>query len=69
MAASIGIDRAGFDRAVADQAYLDKLNAATTEAIQKFGVDGTPSFFVNGEQVEVKRSFEEVADAVERAAH
>ena len=32
IAGSMGIDRTGFDRAVADQAYLDKLNAATTEA-------------------------------------
>ncbi len=32
IAGGMGIDRAGFDRAVADQAYLEKLNAATTEA-------------------------------------
>jgi protein-disulfide isomerase len=64
IAASMGIDRAAFDRALADQAYLNKLNAATTEANQKFGVAGTPSFFVNGERIEVKRSFDEVADAV-----
>lgn len=68
IAGGMGIDRAGFDRAVADQAYLDKLNAATTEASQKFGVAGTPSFFVNGEQVQVKRSFDEVADAVARTS-
>lgn len=67
IAGSLGIDRAGFDRAVADQAYLDKLNAATTEASQKFGVAGTPSFFVNGERVEVKRSFDEVSDAIAAA--
>ena len=67
IAASMGIDRAGFDRAVADQAYLDKLNAVTTEASQKFGVAGTPSFFVNGERVEVKRSFDEVSDAIAAA--
>ena len=68
IAGRMGIDRAGFDRAVADQAYLDKLNAATTEASQKFGVAGTPSFFVNGEQIQVIRSFDEVADAVARAS-
>ncbi|OLP54860.1 hypothetical protein BJF92_13705 [Rhizobium rhizosphaerae] len=67
IAASMGVDRAGFDRAIADQTYLDKLNAATTEASQKFGVAGTPSFFVNGERVEVKRSFDEVSDAIAAA--
>lgn len=67
IAASMGIDRAGFDRAVADQAYLDKLNAATTEANKKFGVAGTPSFFVNGHQVRIEMSFNEVAKAVMKA--
>ncbi len=67
IAASMGIDRAGFDRAVADQAYLDKLNAATTGANKKFGVAGTPSVFVNGQQVRIEMSFNEVAKAVIKA--
>ncbi|KAA3507837.1 hypothetical protein CPJ18_24075 [Agrobacterium rosae] len=67
IAASMGIDRAGFDRAVADQANLDKLNAATTGANKKFGVAGTPSVFVNGQQVRIEMSFNEVAKAVIKA--
>lgn len=67
IAGGMGIDRAAFDRAVANQAYLDKLHAATAEANQKFAVAGTPSFFVNGEQVLVKKSFDEIAEAVESA--
>lgn len=68
IAAAIDIDRATFDRATADLAYLDKLNAATAEANQKFGVEGTPSFFVNDEQIDIKRDFQEVSDAIAAAA-
>lgn len=63
IATASGIDRATFDRATADQGYLDKLNAATDEANQKFGVEGTQSFFVNDELIEIKRSSQEVSDA------
>lgn len=69
IATAMGIDRATVDRATADQGYLDKLNAATDEANQKFGVEGTPSFFVNDELIEIKRSFQEVSDAITAAAN
>lgn len=68
VAASLGIDKATFDRAVSDQDYLDQLGASTAEAVNKFGVTGTPTFFVNGKAVVPRSSFDEIQDAVMDAA-
>lgn len=65
IAEGLGIDKAGFDKAVADQPYFDQLNAATKQAQEEFKVAGTPTFFVNGEQLTIDRSFDEVGEAVE----
>lgn len=64
IAASAGIDKDAFDKAIGDQRYLDQLNAATAEATDRFGVTGTPAFFVNGNPVLPKDSLEEIDDAI-----
>lgn len=68
VAASIGIDRAAFDRAISDQVYLEQLKAATAEAADKFGVTGTPSFFLNGKPLVPRSSFDEIEKAVIESA-
>jgi protein-disulfide isomerase len=67
IAEGMGIDKAGFDKAVADQPYFDQLNAATKQAQEEFKVAGTPTFFLDGKQLEIASSFEEVGTAVEAA--
>jgi protein-disulfide isomerase len=67
IAQSIGMTRADLDAAVDNPTYLAKLTAATEEAKEKFGVPGTPWFFVNGKEVKVTKSFDEIGHAVQVA--
>lgn len=48
IAASRGVDRAAANRCLADEAMARKLTALN-EAAEKAGVEGTPSFMINGE--------------------
>ena len=57
-----GFDRAGFEACLKDQTMLDKLRDVRAEAL-RFGVEGTPTLFVNGEKVEGS-DFESVEKAI-----
>ncbi|MES9273111.1 thioredoxin domain-containing protein, partial [Cutibacterium acnes] len=43
-----GITQAAFEACLNNQAILDALNAVRDRATSVFGVDSTPTFFVNG---------------------
>jgi protein-disulfide isomerase len=47
-AALAGMPRTAFDAAVNDEALKNSLLAAQTEAEQKYNIDSTPTFIVNG---------------------
>lgn len=64
-AEEIGLDMAAYDAAVADPATLEKVNA-DKEAGAAAGVQGTPTIFVNGEQVQVN-SVQDITDALDAA--
>lgn len=51
IAKSAGLDQAAFDACLADQARKDKITAGQKEAADKFEVEATPTFFVNGKKV------------------
>ncbi|MBN8938043.1 MAG: DsbA family protein [Rhizobiales bacterium] len=46
-----GITQAAFEACLNNQAILDALNAVRDRATSVFGVDSTPTFFVNGRRV------------------
>jgi protein-disulfide isomerase len=50
-AAELGLDMAAYDRAVADPAALERVRADQRDG-QAAGVQGTPTFFLNGERLE-----------------
>ena len=64
-AEEIGLDMTAYDAAVADPATLEKVHA-DREAGEAAGVQGTPTIFVNGEQVEVS-SVQDITDALDAA--
>lgn len=56
-----GMGEKAFDACLSDQAMFDKINAARSFASEKFGIDATPTFFINGD----KKSGEIPADALD----
>jgi protein-disulfide isomerase len=46
-----GMTQASFETCINDQALYDKVNQVRDNAAEKFGVDATPTFFVNGRKI------------------
>jgi protein-disulfide isomerase len=63
----IGLDGAAYDAAVADPATLQAVQAEKA-AGEAAGVQGTPTVFVNGEQVQVS-SVQDLTDALDAAVN
>ena len=46
-----GFTQESFEKCLTDQALLNKIVEIRTTAAEKFGVNGTPTFFVNGKRL------------------
>ncbi|RLV56944.1 disulfide bond formation protein DsbA [Aeromicrobium phragmitis] len=66
-AAELGLDMAAYDAAVGDDATVLRV-AADFETGRALGVDGTPTFFVDGEPVELA-SYGDLERAIAAALH
>lgn len=64
MAEQLGLDTAAFESCLDDDKYLDKVKASYDEAIN-LGVNSTPTFFINGEQVTGYQTFEQLQQRIE----
>lgn len=64
-AQQLGLDMARWDAAYVDPATLERVLADRADGLA-LGVEGTPSFFVNGQKVEV-RSGDELTQALDNA--
>ncbi len=51
VAKQAGFTQESFDKCLTDQALLDKLTAQRTRAAEVFGVNATPTFFLNGKRL------------------
>ena len=51
VAKQAGFTKESFDKCLTDQALLDKVAAARTRAGEKFQINSTPTFFVNGKRL------------------
>lgn len=65
-AVDVGLDRVAFERLMADKAIQDRLVASKKEGLAA-GVDGTPSFFINGQKYTGKNTVAELSAAIEAA--
>ncbi len=63
LADQLGLDLAEYDRVVADPATLDRVALDRADAIG-LGLQGTPSFFIDGELVEIS-SFDDLRTQIE----
>jgi len=64
-AAELGVDMAAYDRAVADPATLERVRTDQRDG-HAAGVQGTPTFFLDGEQL-APRSIDDLRTALDRA--
>ena len=64
-ATELGLDMAAFDAAYNDPATLERINLDVADG-EALGVQGTPTFFLNGEQIRF-RGYEDLSAAVEQA--
>ena len=55
-----GMSQQTFDACLQDKALYDNVNAVRDRGAQKFGVDATPTFFINGKKVSGDMSPEEL---------
>ncbi|NTE68185.1 thioredoxin domain-containing protein [Agrobacterium tumefaciens] len=67
IATSIGVDRTTFDAAAVDQVCLDGLSKLSAQAVDEFGVEGTPTFFVNGKKITGAPSLETMRASITSA--
>ncbi len=51
MARQAGFTQASFDKCLTDQQLLEKIEASRKRASEKFGVNATPTFFINGKRL------------------
>jgi protein-disulfide isomerase len=59
-----GFTQESFERCLRDQALLDRLNAARDRAQQRFGVNSTPTLFINGQMYRGALRLEQVESII-----
>ncbi|KJK51115.1 DSBA oxidoreductase [Lentzea aerocolonigenes] len=65
VAQQLGLDPAAFEKALDDSALRDKVLASRTEG-SKLGVQGTPTFFINGTKFSGAPSYDNLKTAIDR---
>jgi protein-disulfide isomerase len=51
IAKQAGFTQESFDKCLADQKLLDDITAVRARAVDAFGVNSTPTFFINGKRL------------------
>ena len=59
-----GFTQESFDKCLTDQKLLDDITAVRARASEKFGVDATPAFFINGKRFNGAPTIEEFDKAI-----
>ncbi len=65
IAKQAGFSEESFDKCLSDQAVLDKIDTARQRAAEKFKVDSTPTFFINGKKLNGDMSIEKMATEID----
>lgn len=65
IALQLGFTEESFEAALTNQELFDGLNAVRQQALDKFGVTGTPSFFINGKMFSGGQSMDTFAAEID----
>jgi protein-disulfide isomerase len=64
IAKQAGFSKEKFDQCLADKELFNKIVETRTRGNEKFGVDSTPSFFVNGKRLTGEHTFQDFDTAL-----
>jgi protein-disulfide isomerase len=59
VAKQAGFNQESFDKCLSDQKLLDDISAVRTRGSETFGVNSTPTFFINGKKLDAAPTIEE----------
>ena len=62
-----GISQKDFEACLTNEPLMTDIRERAVDAKQKFGIDSTPTFIIDGETIEGARPFEDFRDAIEKA--
>jgi protein-disulfide isomerase len=65
VAFQLGFNDDTFNAALKDQALFQAIQTEVNQAVKDFGVDGTPTFYVNGKQVTGEKTLDELSAVVD----
>ena len=65
IAKQFGFTEQSFDECLKNQKVLDNIQAVRDRAVQKFGVNSTPTFFVNGKRIQGDVSIDALAKEID----
>jgi protein-disulfide isomerase len=65
IAKQFGFTEESFNQCLANQKVLDNIQAVRDRAVQKFAVNSTPTFFVNGKRIQGDVSIEDMAKEID----
>lgn len=62
-----GISQTDFEACLVNEPLMTDIRERAADARQKFGIDSTPTFIIDGEKIVGARPFEDFRDAIEKA--
>jgi protein-disulfide isomerase len=65
VATQLGFSDASFDTALKNQPYFDAVQKLRDQAVNDFGLEGTPTFYINGKSMSGEKSLDELSAAID----
>ena len=65
VATQLGFSEAAFNEALTDQELFNGIDAMRNQALDEFGLEGTPTFYINGKQLTGGKSLEELSAEID----
>jgi protein-disulfide isomerase len=65
VATQLGFSEAAFNQALTNQELFNAIDAMRNQALKEFGLEGTPTFFINGKQLTGEKTLEQLATEID----
>lgn len=65
VATQLGFTETSFNEALTDQDYFNAVQSMRDQAVNEFGLEGTPTFYVNGKQLTGEKTLDELSAEID----